>query len=132
MEQQQCDWTRQCLCDPTGQGPLVPPSAKCQSITRLVCGSLKCATPCWRVLPSLFRNLPRCPCKKIKSLFSFFFSFTDTTQESKTFQPSASPLLLQQFAVALPPLLIDRIRVQYDQTDYDESYGGGGNQQFQC
>lgn len=64
VEQQQCDWTRQCLYDPTGTGPLVPPSAKYQSITRLVCGSITCARPCWPVLSSPSLNLPRCPCER--------------------------------------------------------------------
>lgn len=39
IEQQQCDWTKPGLWIPTVPGPLVPRSAKYQSITRLVQGS---------------------------------------------------------------------------------------------
>lgn len=43
----------------------------------------------------------------------------------------ASPLFLQQFAVALPPLLVDGVGVEYGKADDDESNGGGRNQHLQ-
>lgn len=42
-----------------------------------------------------------------------------------------SPLFLQQFAVALPPLLVDGVGVEYGQADDDESDGGGRDQHLQ-
>lgn len=67
-----------------------------------------------------------------KSDFSWSFKQTHThAKQSSGSQSSALPLLLQQFAVALPPLLIDRIKVQNDQADNDESHWGGRNQHLQ-
>lgn len=43
----------------------------------------------------------------------------------------ASPLFLQQFAVALPPLFVDGVGVEYGQADDDESDGGGRDQHLQ-
>lgn len=44
---------------------------------------------------------------------------------------AASPLLPQLLAVKLPLLLVDRVEVQYDQTDHHEEDGNGGHQHFQ-
>lgn len=43
----------------------------------------------------------------------------------------ASPLFLQQFAVALPPLLVNGVGVEYGQADDDEGDGGGRDQHLQ-
>lgn len=43
----------------------------------------------------------------------------------------ASPLFLQQLAVALPPLLVDGVGVEYGQADDDEGDGGGRHQHLQ-
>lgn len=100
VEQQQCDWTRQCLYDATGPGPLVPPSAKSQWITG----------------PWVFYSVLHHVGQFCRVRFWIHL---------------VVPLFLEQFAVALPPLLIDGIWVQYAEADYDESNGGGWNQHFQ-
>lgn len=63
------------LYDPTGPRYVGP--AQCKMPVDHPIGpwvSKKCTMPCWQVLSSLFLNLPRCPCEKIKSLFSWRFA----------------------------------------------------------
>lgn len=80
----------------------------------------------WRpVLPSQFPNRQSHCGKKEKA------SVGASARCAKSSRRAASPLFYEQLAVALPSLLVDRVKVQYDQTDDGEKDGSGGNQHFQ-
>lgn len=129
LEQQQCDWTRQRLCDPSGPRSVGPAQCKipvhrpmdlCFNVLGHV-GEL-CQVWVWICLVVPARE-------EEKSSVSAFIQQQRTM--SRYFAPAASPLFLKQFAVALPPLLVNWIWVQNGQADGDEDQGGGRNQKFQ-
>lgn len=107
-----------------------PPSAKCQSITQLVCGLTEM---CYTMLASSVDSVSESVSfsLKHKKMSQLEFSFADANRHMTAQSFIDIPQFLKQFAVALPPLLVDWIRVKYDQADYDESYGGSRNQQLQ-
>ena len=56
---------------------------------------------------------------------------TQGRQPSVGPRSTAVPQLLEQLAVALPPLLVDGVGAEDEQADQDEGDGGGGHQQPQ-
>lgn len=83
MGQQQCDWTRQCLYDPTGPGPVGPAQCKMPVDHPTVPWVSKmCLDHVGQFCRVRFWICLVVPARKIKSLFSWTSCFTQT-QENK-------------------------------------------------
>lgn len=66
-----------------------------------------------------------------KERVSFSWSVAEVREIEPVCWRAALPLFYQLFTVPLSPLLVDRVKVQYDQTDDHEKDGCSGNQHFQ-